>query len=38
MFNKAANTADILNLMRDRLIIDYARKNKFSFIIKGLNG
>lgn len=38
MFNKAANTVDILNLMKDRLIIEYARNNKFDFIIKGLNG
>lgn len=38
MFNKAANTADILNMIKDRLIVDYARKNKFDYIIKGLNG
>lgn len=38
MFNKAANSADLLTLFRDRLIVDYSRKNGFDFIVKGLNG
>ena len=38
MFNKAGNTADLLTLMRDRLIVDYAKKNNFNFVLKGLNG
>ncbi len=38
MFGKAANTADLLALMRDRLIIEYAKKHGFDFIVKGLNG
>jgi hypothetical protein len=38
MFNKAGNSADLLAIFRDRLIVDYARKNGFDFILKGLNG
>ena len=38
MFNKAGNTADLLTLMRDRLIVNYAKKNNFNFVLKGLNG
>jgi hypothetical protein len=38
MFNKSANSADLLALFRDKLIVDYARKNEFDFIVKGLNG
>lgn len=38
MFNKASNSADLLELFRDRLIVDYAKKHKFDFIFKGLNG
>lgn len=38
MFNKSANTADLLALFRDRLIVNYAKKHGFDFIVKGLNG
>lgn len=38
MFNKSANTADLLSLFRDRLIVNYAREHNFEFIVKGLNG
>lgn len=38
MFNRSANTADLLEIFRDRLIVDYAKKNGFQFIVKGLNG
>jgi hypothetical protein len=38
MFNKSANSADLLALFRDKLIVDYARNNGFDFIVKGLNG
>ncbi len=38
MFNKSANSADLLALLRDRIILNYAKKNSFDFIVKGLNG
>jgi hypothetical protein len=38
MFNKSANSADLLSLFRDRLIVNYAKQNGFNFIVKGLNG
>ncbi len=38
MFNKAANSVDLLEMFRDRLMVNYARDNKFDFIVKGLNG
>ena len=38
MFNKSANSADLLALFRDRLIVNYSRTNGFDFIVKGLNG
>ncbi len=38
MFNKAANSIDLLQLFRDKLILDYAKANNFDFILKGLNG
>ena len=37
-FNKSANSADLLSVFRDRLIVNYARKHNFDFIVKGLNG
>jgi hypothetical protein len=38
MFQKSANTIDILSIFRDRLILDFACKNDYQFILKGLNG
>lgn len=38
MFNKGANTADLLETFRDRLILNYAKEHQFDFIVKGLNG
>ena len=38
MFNKNANTVDLLNIMRDRLIIKYAQENNYHFVLKGHNG
>lgn len=38
MFEKSANTIDLLNVFRDRLILDYANKNGYQFVLKGLNG
>jgi len=38
MFNKAANSVDLLEIFRDRLIVKYAKDNKFDFVVKGLNG
>jgi phosphopantetheine adenylyltransferase len=38
MFNKTANSADLLAIFRDHLIVNYARKNGFDFVVKGLNG
>ena len=38
MFNKGANSIDLLNILRDRLLIDFAKKKKYDFILKGFNG
>jgi tRNA(Ile)-lysidine synthase TilS/MesJ len=37
-FNNNANTIDLVTVFRDRLIADYAQKNNYDFILKGLNG
>lgn len=38
MFSKTANSIDLVNIFRDRLILNYARSNNYNFILKGLNG
>jgi len=38
MFNKTANSADLLAILRDHLIVNYAKNNGFDYILKGLNG
>lgn len=38
MFGKSANTVDLINIFRDRLIVNYAKENNYDFIVKGLNG
>ena len=38
MFNKSANSIDLINILRDRLIIDFANKNNYEFVLKGSNG
>ena len=38
MFNKTANTIDLVTILRDRLIQDYAQQHDFHFVMKGLNG
>ena len=37
-FSNSANTVDLITIFRDRLIIDYAKKHDYHFILKGLNG
>ena len=37
-FNNNANTIDLVTVFRDRLIADYAQKNNYEFVLKGLNG
>lgn len=38
MFTKSANTIDLINIFRDRLILKYAKENHYDFVMKGLNG
>ena len=38
MFNKSANTIDLISICRDRLILDFAQKNNYDFVLKGSNG
>jgi phosphopantetheine adenylyltransferase len=38
MFNKSANTIDLVEIFRDRLILKYAKENHYDFVVKGLNG
>ena len=38
MFNKTANSIDLVTIFRDRLIQEYAEKNSYQFILKGSNG
>ena len=38
MFNKNANTIDLLNILRDRLILKYAQEHNYQFVLKGHNG
>ena len=38
MFNKSANTIDLVDIFRDRLILRYAKENGYDFVVKGLNG
>jgi hypothetical protein len=37
-FGKTANSIDLITIFRDRLIIDYAKKHDYHFILKALNG
>jgi hypothetical protein len=37
-FSNNANTIDLITIFRDRLIADFAQKNNYDFILKGLNG
>ena len=37
-FPKNANSKDLLELVRDRLILEFASKNNFDFVLKGVNG
>lgn len=37
-FSNSANTIDLISIFRDRLIIEYAKKHDYHFILKGLNG
>ena len=37
-FNNNANTIDLVTVFRDRLIAEYAQKNNYDFVLKGLNG
>lgn len=38
LFQKNANSIDLVNVFRDRLILDYAEQHGFDFVMKGLNG
>ena len=38
MFNKSANTIDLISIFRDRLIQDFAKKNNYDYVLKGSNG
>jgi hypothetical protein len=38
LFNKNGNTADLVTILRDRLILNYAKKNNYQFVLKGVNG
>lgn len=38
MFNKSANTIDLIDIFRDRLILKYAEENGYDFVVKGING
>lgn len=38
MFNKTGNTIDLINIFRDRLILEYAKQNDYHYIFKALNG
>lgn len=37
-FGNSANTIDLITVFRDRLIADFATKNGYDFVLKGLNG
>lgn len=37
-FPSSANTADLLSVFRDRILLSYAKEHNYNFIIKALNG
>ena len=37
-FNKTGNTIDLINIFRDRLILNFARANDYHYVLKAFNG